>query len=282
MKKFLKGKHMKAVAVIAGLLVLGMLIAAANGHGETAQSSIVGTVFTPAHWVASKIADGLDRISDNARGNTEYEQEIDDLQQQLGDLQERLADYENLKSQNEMYKEALELKDENDNFKYVDASVIGRDSADMFCSFTISKGSVNGIKENDAVLYGKYLIGVVKKAYPTYSIVTTVLDPDFSVSAYDITSGEVSYVTGDAKLAADGYCKFENLSTSTDVTYGSIIASAGISSKLPKGLIIGTVEELADETTNISTYAVLKPGTDISKITECLVLTGFSPADGGE
>jgi len=164
----------------------------------------------------------------------------------------------------------------------VAADVVGRDSADPYLSFTISKGAVNGVKENDAVLYGRYLIGIVKKAYPTYSIVTTVLDPDFSVSAYDINSGEVSYVTGDAKLAADGCCKFENLSTSTDITYGSIIASAGISSKLPKGLILGTVEEVADETTNISTYAIVKPGTDIANITDCLVLTGFTPAKGGK
>lgn len=282
MKSFFQRKQFKTVAVIAGLLILGMLIAAANGHGETAQSSLVGTVFAPAHWVAGKISDGLERISGNAKGNTEYEEKIDALQQQLGELQDDLADYENLKKQNELYKEALELKEENQDFEYVHASIIGRDSADTFSAFTINKGSVSGVKENDAVLYGKYLIGIVKKAYPTYSIVTTVLDPDFSVSAYDINSGEVSYVTGDAKLAEDGYCKFENLSTTTDVTYGSIIASAGVSSTLPRGLIIGTVEELADETTNISTYAVLQPGTDISKITECMVLTGFEQADGGE
>lgn len=111
-------------------------------------------------------------------------------------MQEQLADYKNIKSQNEEYKEALELKDENSGFQYVAADVVGRDSADPYLSFTISKGAVNGVKENDAVLYGRYLIGIVKKAYPTYSIVTTVLDPDFSVSAYDINSGEVSYVTG--------------------------------------------------------------------------------------
>ena len=216
------------------------------------------------------------------KGNTEYEKKIDELQRQLGEMQEQLADYKNIKSQNEEYKEALELKNENSGFQYVAADVVGRDSADPYLSFTISKGAVNGVKENDAVLYGRYLIGIVKKAYPTYSIVTTVLDPDFSVSAYDINSGEVSYVTGDAKLAADGCCKFENLSTSTDITYGSIIASAGISSKLPKGLIIGTVEEVADETTNISTYAIVKPGTDIANITDCLVLTGFTPAKGGK
>ena len=42
------------------------------------------------------------------------------------------------------------------------------------------------------------------------------------------------------------------------------------------------VEEVADETTNISTYAIVKPGTDIANITDCLVLTGFTPAKGGK
>lgn len=282
MKAFWKSRPVKTVGILAALLVLGMLIAAATGHGETAQSGVLGTVFAPANWAAEKISDGLATLSGNAKGNTEYEKKIDELERQLGEMQEQLADYKNIKSQNEEYKEALELKDENSGFQYVAADVVGRDSADPYLSFTISKGAVNGVKENDAVLYGRYLIGIVKKAYPTYSIVTTVLDPDFSVSAYDINSGEVSYVTGDAKLAADGCCKFENLSTSTDITYGSIIASAGISSKLPKGLIIGTVEEVADETTNISTYAIVKPGTDIANITDCLVLTGFTPAKGGK
>ena len=258
MKAFWKSRPVKTVGILAALLVLGMLIAAATGHGETAQSGVLGTVFAPAHWAAEKISDGLATLSGNAKGNTEYEKKIDELQRQLGEMQEQLADYKNIKSQNEEYKAALELKDENSGFQYVAADVVGRDSADP------------------------YLIGIVKKAYPTYSIVTTVLDPDFSVSAYDINSGEVSYVTGDAKLAADGCCKFENLSTSTDITYGSIIASAGISSKLPKGLIIGTVEEVADETTNISTYTIVKPGTDIANITDCLVLTGFTPAKGGK
>lgn len=282
MKKIFKDARFKVMSVIAGLLVLGMLISAASGHSESAQSGVVGIVFAPAHWVASKISSGVDRISDNAKGNAEYEKEIDGLEKQVGDLQDRLADYENLKAQNELYKEALELKDENKDFEYVSASVTGRDNADPFCSFMISKGTVSGVKSGDAVLYGKYLIGTVKKAYPTYSVVVTVLDPKFAVSAYSITSGEVSYVTGDVSLAKDGLCKFENLDASTDVTYGSIIASAGISSTIPKGLIIGTVEEINDEATNISSYAVLKPGTDVSKITSCFVLTGFTPSNGGE
>lgn len=282
MKDLFKSRRFKLISGVIILLLAGMLISAANGHGETAQSGIVGTIFTPAHWVASKISDGIDAISENAKGNAEYEQKIDSLEKQLGELQEQLADYNNLKAQNELYKDALELKEENEDFQFEEASVIGRDSANPYCSFTISGGTLDGIEDGDAVLYGSYLIGVIKRAYPTYSVVSSVLDPDFSVSAYDISTNELSYVTGSADLAAQGYCKFENLDSSTRISYGSIIATAGVSSKMPKGIIIGTVRDISDETVNISTYASVEPGTDIERINKCLVLTSFDgESEGG-
>lgn len=272
MKHLFKSTRFKIVAGVIALLMVGMLLCAANGHGETAQSSVIGTVFTPAHWVAGKISDGIGKITNSVKGNAEYDEKIDELQGQLGELQNQLADYENLKTQNELYKAALELKDENPDFQYTEASVIGRDSANPYCTFTISKGTAHGVEEGYAVLYGKYLVGVIDKAYPTYSVVSTILDPDFSVSAYDINTKELSYVTGNAALAKKGMCKFENLDSDTKVTYGSIIATAGISSTMPKGIIIGTVKEINDEETNISTYAAIEPGTDITKIDSCLVL----------
>lgn len=276
MKNLFKSTQFRIIAGVIILLLAGMLLCAANGHGETAQSTVIGTVFTPAHWAAGKISDGIGRLTGSAKGNAEYDAKIDELQNQLGELQNQLADYENLKSQNELYRQALELKDEDDKFEFVEASVIGRDSANPYCSFTISKGTANGVEDGYAVLYGKYLIGIIKKAYPTYSVVTTIIDPDFSASAYDINTKELSYVTGDAKLADNGFCKFENLDSATKITYGSIIATAGISSTMPKGIVIGTVKEINNEDTNISTYASIEPGTDIKKVDSCLVLTGYS------
>ena len=280
MKDLFKSSRFKLIIVIIALLLVGMTLCAANGHGETAQSGIIGTIFTPAHWVASKISNGIDSISDSAKGNAEYDAKIDSLQKQLGELQDQLADYNNLKAQNDLYKDALGLKEEHKDFEFAEASVIGRDSANPYCSFTVSKGTLNGVKDGAAVLYVKYLIGVIKKAYPTYSVVTTILDPDFSVSAYDISTNELSFVSGDAELAQKGICKFENLSSSSKISYGSIIATAGISKKMPKGIIIGTVKDISNEEKDISSYASIEPGTDIEKLTSVLILTNYSESEG--
>lgn len=275
MKNLFKAKPFKIVLGIMAFLLLGAIIAASNGHGKTAQSTVVGTVFAPCHYVAQKIANGVDKIAGSVSGNDQYKKEIQDLQAQLGDMQAKLVDYENLKKQNELYKEFLSIKEENPNYKFVEASVIGRDSADIYKSFTISKGLVNGISTGDAVMYGKYLVGVVDKAYPDYCVVKTILSPDFNLSAYEVISNEVSYVTGNAALAKNGKCKMANLDASTKITHESIVSTAGIGGTVPKDLIIGTVDEILDETTDISSYAVLSPGVDIDEMTSCFVLTDF-------
>lgn len=275
MKSIFNSKPFKMVASIVGILLLGALIAAANGHGESVQSTIVGTVFTPCHYVAQKIADGVDNIAGTVSGNDQYEKEIKKLQSQVGELQSQLVDYENLKKQNELYKEFLDLKEENSSYQFEEASVIGRDSADVYKSFTISKGTLSGVHEGNAVLYGKYLVGVIDQAYPTYSVVKTLLDPRFNVSAYELISGEISYVTGTPALASENKCKMSNLDSSTRITYESIICTAGIGGNLPKDLIIGTVEEIDEEATDISSYAVINPGVDPDDINTCFVLTEF-------
>lgn len=275
MKEFFKSSRFKLISGIIALLLVGALICAANGYGETAQSGIIGAIFTPANWVATKISSGITYIFGEATGNADYLKRIDELEKQVGSLQDQLSDYKNLQKQNELYKDALGLKEEHPNYTFVEASVTSRDAADVFGSYTISKGTASGIKVGDAIVYGNYIVGIVDKAYPTYSVVKTILDPDFSVSAYEIVSGEISYVTGDANLAKSGKCKLANLDSTTSVTYGSIICTAGISGNIPEGLIIGTATEIDDEITSVASYAVIEPGVDVNGITKCLVLTGY-------
>lgn len=275
MKKLFENKAFKVIVGVIAFVAIGAIIAAANGHGETAQSTVVGTVFSPFHYVAQKISNGIDDVFGEVSGDAAYEKEIAKLNNEIGELRADLVDYQNLKNQNDLYKEFLELKEEHKDYQFVESSIIARDSADIYQSFTINKGLVNGVKEGDPVLYGKYLVGVIKNVYPDYSVVQTVLDNDFNTSAYEIVTNEISYVTGTAKLAKDGKCKMANLDSSTEISYGSIICTAGISGTMPKGLIIGTVDEIADEATDISSYAVITTGAEIDEITSCFVLVGY-------
>lgn len=47
MKQLFKSRRFKVIAGVIALLLVGALICAANGRGETAQSGIVGTILRP-------------------------------------------------------------------------------------------------------------------------------------------------------------------------------------------------------------------------------------------
>ena len=111
MKNLFRNSKFKLIVIIIAMLLVGAGFSGAVGHGETAQSTVVGTVFSPLHYVAQKISNGVDKVFGNAGANAEYEKEISRLRDEIGDLRSQLVDYENLKNQNDLYKEFLELRE---------------------------------------------------------------------------------------------------------------------------------------------------------------------------
>ena len=46
-------------------------------------------------------------------------------------------------------------------------SIIARDSAGLFYSYTLNKGSSDGVEPNDPVISGQYLVGRVERVWST-------------------------------------------------------------------------------------------------------------------
>lgn len=282
MKSFLKSKSFKILCVIVCALFLGMLVAALNGTGETAQTTVVGTVFSPLQKAAAAVSDKLDQAFGNASGRKSYENKIKELEEEIGSLRENLADYENVKRQNARYAEVLELKQDKPEYAFEECSVIARETADAFYAFTIGKGTLSGIKRGNPVVYGKYLVGIVAEVYPDYAVVRTVLDQKFNAAAYEIVSTESGYVSGTLDLARDGLCRISSLKSDTTVTEGSIICTSGVGGVFPADLLIGKVTEVKSSESDISTYGVIQPGVDIRSLSDVFVITSYEGGSGNE
>ena len=273
---FHKKKKFKVIAVIAVLLIVGMMISAISGSSFSPESTVVGTVFYPAQRLASAISSKIVAMRDNVSGKQSYEDEIDALKLQVADLQEQLVDYENMKRENDYYKDFLEVKEENPDFKLVHGAIIARDSESLYSSFTIGVGSAQGIKVNDCVIYGRYLVGLVVRVYPTSAVIKTILDPDISVSSYEARTGENSYTSNDLTLAKQGKLMMANLSKTTEISTGGVVCSSGIGGIYPKDLILGTVENVQESGKDVSFVAVVVPGVKISELTDIFVITDFN------
>ncbi len=273
---FFKSVTFKVICAIAGLLLVGMIIAALFDTSASAQSSILGAVFYPAEKLSSVLSEKICHLKDNVSGKSSYREQINELNLEIADLQKKLVDYDNMKRENEYYQDFLEVKEEHTDFKMEKADIIARDSEYPYSSFTIGVGSKDSVRVNDCVIYGKYLVGVVTKVYLTTSVVKTITDPSVSVSVYEASTGEISFTGSTAKLAKDGKLMMKNLKKNTQITQNGIICTSGIGGVYPKDLILGTVDSVGPSSEDVSYVAQITPSVDSEELTNVFVVTNFA------
>ncbi|MBQ0014525.1 MAG: rod shape-determining protein MreC [Oscillospiraceae bacterium] len=273
MNRFVKSTWFKIIVAIFVMLFVLIIYAAAGSKGSSPLSSAAGTATKPVSSASSKVGKGLSRAFNT---KSAYEEEIKSLKKEIAGYQKELADYEQLKQKTELYENALGVKQKNPDFVFVAASVIGRDAADVYTSFTLDKGTKDGIEVNDPVMCGEgQLVGIVSKVAKQYCVVSTILDPKVSVSAYEVRTRETGYVSNSSTLSASGLIKVTGLNRKTSVTAGGVVCTSGIGGVYPRDLIIGTVKEVKDDEHNISSFLVVEPGNDIKDIENVLIITSF-------
>ena len=167
------------------------------------------------------------------------------------------------------------VSENNPDYKFVASTVIGRDAADVFGSFTLNVGTTDGVSVNCPVIYGEYLIGVVKEANPTTCVVHTILNPQVNVSAYEIRTGEIGYVNTTTALSLEQMCRLSGLDGNSTVTTGGIVCTSGIGGIYPRGLIIGTVTTVEADEANVSSNTIVVPDIDLSNLQDVFIITDF-------
>ena len=186
-----------------------------------------------------------------------------------------MVDYENYKHENESLREQLGIKEEHPEWETTTASVIGRDPADQFYSFTIDKGSLDGVSYQDPVITQDGLVGIVSEVGTVFSKVTTILDVRLNVACQDVRTQDVATVSGDIAMAEQGQCRMSLIPRESGVAKGDIIQTAGTSGLYPQGIVIGRIEEVAFEPQGTMMYAVIEPTNQIKSIKDVVVITSF-------
>lgn len=276
MKDFLRSVHFKIMLFIIIALFILMLFVSILGVWSSPQSAVLGAVFTPIQKGAAAVSDFVSDFFSAWGERDELRDENQQLQDELSDLREKLVDYDAAKQENLMYKDLLGIKEKSPDLQFEPAKVIARDAGDKFCSFSVDKGSIDGVKLHDPVITSDGVVGYVSKVSLTYSTVRTILDSDTNISVINSRTGsDLGVVTGSIELAADGFCTMTLLPQASGVSVGDLIITTGYGGVFPKDLIIGTVQEVKQSSTDISTTAVIKPSVNIAGLKDVLVITDF-------
>ncbi len=279
MRFFFRSKQFKIIVAIFLIVVLLTTIFALVGRRMSPQTDIAGTLSAPFRSAATNISNAITDFLKAYRDGNELSLENTELKAQINELQNKLADYDSVLSQNEFYKEYLEIKENNPDFKFADANIISRDPDDVYGGFTINKGSSSNIALYDPVITDAGIVGYITAVGLTSCKVTTILSPDITLGAIDNRTNDSGVITGSLITASNGLCRFANLSRSCTVAVGDYIITSG-EGIFPEGLLIGSVKNIGVDEYNTSIFAEIKPFVDFAQVRSVMVITSFEGQGG--
>lgn len=276
MKDFIHSVKFKILVAVLALIFGIILYAATTGGKDSAVASFFGTVFSPFQRLSTSISTKVSSVIDTHANADKYYEENQKLKEQLGEMYNQMVDYENIKSENQYYEEILGFKKKAPDLIFsAPCKVIGWTTNDIYRSFYIDKGSNDGIKLHDPVITKDGLIGIIDSVEKTYSRVTTTLSSEYPIGVYCIRTQETGILEGSFEFAEQGVSRMKFIARESEIKIGDIIVTSGYSGLVPKDMVIGTVEEIAPDSSGLSLVAKIKPIVDISGVKNVFVITEF-------
>ena len=272
MSSFFKRKGVIAAAIITAVV----LVCAAIAHfgGTNPVSKVLRTVFSPFQNGFSYIVNKVTDTTDFIREMNGYKEENARLVGEINELKKQNKDVANYREENERLKETLELQNSLENYSTVAASVIAYSSNNWYDTIQISKGSLAGVAVGNAVITPDGVVGKVIETGPTWSIVSTILNPDNAMGVKVSRTSDVAVVEGDSELYSQNYCKMTFIDKGSNLIIGDILETSRSGGIYPAGLSVGVIREINSDAMGNLNYATVEPLVDFNKLYEVLVING--------
>lgn len=222
-------------------------------------------------WVTNSVTHGVSYFSDYDALLAENER----LNKELRDAQQLLRDAQIALDENDRLRSLTGIKERNRSFEFEVAEVIARSVGDWQTTLTLDKGTNHDIQENDLVITDDGMVGYVAVSAPNYCEVTTVIDPEMQAGALITRTREVAIAEGDYTQMGDGSLRLSYLSQDADIVIGDTVETSGRGGLFPKGIMIGTVEQILPEEHGMSNYAVVRPFVDIRSVSHVFIIKSF-------
>lgn len=264
----------KAILVIALLLAIGFSIVSSL-FGATWPEKAVQAVLTPIRSGVSSIVRQVERYYNYIFGYEALEAENKYLKERIAQIEDNIREVDALERENRRLEELLDLKERNIDYDLCSAYIVSWDSSSWKSSFTIAKGSSDGLAEGMVAVteYGQ-VVGVIGEVGPNWASVTTVLDSSLEISASISSSGHTGVVQGAYTTESMGKLRMKYLPIDAVLRNNDQVVTTG-SANYPKDLVLGYIEDAGIDETGVSKYAILTPAVEFDTLEQVFILTQF-------
>lgn len=142
---------------------------------------------------------------------------------------------------------------------------------------TLDKGSASGVRPDMGVVGAAGVVGIVYRTSPRYSLVIPLLNSKSSVSCKIQGSDYFGYLKWEGDDPCYAYLK--DLPRHAEFSLGDTVVTSGFSSVFPQGLMVGTVDDMADSNDGLSYLLKVKLATDFGKLGSVRILARSGQAE---
>lgn len=267
--------RVQVVLILALLITVGLVIASSL-TGISIPSMVVQGVLTPIRAGANALTNQAENIYDYIFRYEALMAENEALREEIARMREDSNQADFIARENDRLRDLLELEKAKEDFELVDSYVIARSSTDWSSTFTLDKGSSDGIEVGMvAITANSEVVGLITDTGTNYSVVKTVLDSSLEISATIASNGYSGMVQGGYSTGAEGLLRMNYLPSSSVIRNHDQVVTSG-STVYPRNLVLGYVIDAGLSNTGVAKYAILEPAADIDNLEQVFVLTDYA------
>ena len=271
-KSALSSKYL--LLIITGVCISAILLGFTFNISGGPLHAVAGYVFVPMQkginqvggWLSDK-ADTLESLSVVMAENEALKKQVDELTVELNTIKLERYELDNLR-------ELYELDQKYPSYDKIAANVIGKEAGNWFHTFTIDKGSNDGIEVDMNVMAGSGLVGIVTDVGSNYAKITSIISDTSKVSGMVITTSDNLIVSGSLqKMNERMSIEFSGLNDRDNkVEVGDPVVTSYVSYDYQQGILIGYISEIITDSNNLTRSGTITPAVDFEHIEEVLVI----------
>ncbi|SHJ30347.1 rod shape-determining protein MreC [Pseudobutyrivibrio xylanivorans] len=262
------------LTILSIICVMLLFFSYSTGFTGGPLESIANHIFIPMQKGIDYIGSTIAISSADTKTRKELVAENEALQAEVEELNARISNMELKLGELDELQKLYELDQSYYDYDTTGARIIGKGTSNWFNTFTIDKGTNDGIKVNMNVIADGGLVGIVSSVGDSYAVVRAIIDDTANVSATISSTEDNCIVSGSLeKMTLNNLITFSNLDDSEDkVAIGDIVVTSNISDKYVPGLLIGYVSEVNKDENDLSKSGTITPVVDFKHLSEVLVI----------
>lgn len=261
------------LAILSILCIALIVVSFLESSATNPVRQVTGMVITPVQKGINGLGNWIAGFTENLSDAATLREENEALKEKVDTLTAENSELVLNKEELSRLRELLELKEQYSGYDMTGARVISKDSGNWFNSFTIDKGTNDGVSVDCNVIAGGGLVGIVTEAGPNWATVRSIIDDYSNVSAMVSTTSDTCIIAGNLQLIDEGTLSLVKLKDENNkVHVGDKVVTSNISEKYLPGILIGYICELNNDSNNLTKSGQITPVVDFKHLQEVLVI----------